>query len=36
MEVGLLVDPVRHRVAVQVVLEPVRSYVRGTISGSRP
>jgi hypothetical protein len=28
--------PGGHRVAVQVVLEPVRSYVSGTISGTIP
>jgi hypothetical protein len=44
MEVHLLVyprcarykHPVGNRIAVQVVLEPVRSYVRGTISGTSP
>jgi hypothetical protein len=28
--------PVGHRMPVQVVLEPVRSYVSGTLSGSSP
>ena len=28
--------PLRHRIAVEVMLEPVRSYVRGTISGTIP
>jgi hypothetical protein len=44
MKVNLLVyprcarhrQPVRHRIAIQVVLEPVRSYVSGTISGTSP
>jgi hypothetical protein len=44
MQVHLLVypryarykHPVGHRVAAQVVLEPVRSYVSGTISGRSP
>jgi hypothetical protein len=34
MEVDLLVYPVGHSAAVQVMLEPVRSYVSGTISSS--
>ena len=34
VEVDLLVHPVGHRMPVQVMLEPVRSYVSGTISGS--
>jgi hypothetical protein len=42
MEVHLLVHPrcarhrrpLGHRIAVQVMLQPVRSYVSGTISGS--
>jgi hypothetical protein len=29
-------QPVRHRIAIQAVLEPVRSYVSGTISGTSP
>ena len=36
MQVDLLVHPLRHRIAVEVVLEPVRSYVSGTISGTIP
>jgi len=36
MEVDLLVHPVGNRMPVQVMLEPVRSYVRGTISGTSP
>jgi hypothetical protein len=36
IEIHLLVHPVGYRMPVQVILEPVRSYVRGTISGSRP
>jgi hypothetical protein len=36
MEVRLLVHPVGHRIAAQVMLEPVRSYVSGTISGTSP
>ncbi len=36
MQIDLLVHPVGHRIAVQVVLQPVRSYVSGTISGSSP
>ncbi len=36
MKIDLRVHPVEHRVAVQVMLEPVRSYVSGTISGTGP
>jgi hypothetical protein len=36
MQIHLLVHPVGHWVAVQVMLEPVRSYVRSTINGSIP
>ena len=36
MEVDLLVHPVRNRMPVQMMLEPVRSYVSGTISGTIP
>jgi len=36
MQVHLLVYPLGHRIAVQVVLEPVRSYVSGTINGTNP
>jgi hypothetical protein len=36
VEIHLLVHPLRHRMPVQMVLEPVRSYVSGTISGSKP
>jgi hypothetical protein len=44
MEVDLLMypryarhrHPVGHRMPVQVMLEPVRSYVSGTISGTIP
>jgi len=36
MEVHLLVHPVGHWAAVQVVLEPVRSYAGHTISGTSP
>ena len=36
MQVDLLVHPIGHRIAVQVILEPVRSYVSGTISGTIP
>lgn len=31
MEIDLLMHPLRHRIAVLLVLEPVRSYVGGTI-----
>jgi hypothetical protein len=36
MQIYPLVHPVGHWVAVQVMLEPVRSYVSGTISGTSP
>jgi hypothetical protein len=36
MQVDLLVHPVGHSVAAWVMLGPVRSYVSGTISGSKP
>jgi hypothetical protein len=36
MQVNLVVHPLGHRVPVKLVLEPVRSYVMGTISGSSP
>jgi hypothetical protein len=36
MEVYLLVYPVRNRMPVQMMLEPVRSYVSGTTSGTIP
>ena len=36
MKVHLLVHPVGHWIAVQMMLEPVRSYVSGTISGTIP
>jgi hypothetical protein len=36
MQIHLLVHPLGNRVAVQVVFEPVLSYVRGTISGTSP
>jgi hypothetical protein len=36
MQINLLVHPVGNRVPVQVMLEPVRSYVSGTISGTIP
>jgi hypothetical protein len=36
MQVDLLVHPVGHRMPVQMMLEPVRSYVSGTISGTNP
>jgi hypothetical protein len=36
MQIHLLVHPLGHRVADQVMLEPVRSYVSGTMSGSSP
>jgi hypothetical protein len=36
MQIHLLVHPPRHRIAIQGMLEPVRSYVRGTISGTNP
>jgi hypothetical protein len=35
MEVNLLVHTLGHWIAIQVMLEPVRSYVSGTISGRR-
>jgi hypothetical protein len=35
MQIHLLVHPVGHWIAIQVMLEPVRSYVSGTISGRR-
>jgi hypothetical protein len=36
VQVHLLVHPLGHWIAVQVMLEPVRSYVSGTISGTIP
>jgi hypothetical protein len=36
MRVDLLVHPVGHRVAAQVMLEPLRGYVTGTISRTNP
>jgi hypothetical protein len=36
MEIHLSVHSLWHRVAVQVMLEPVRSYVSGTISSTSP
>jgi hypothetical protein len=36
MQIHLLVYPLGHRIPVPVILQPVRSYVRGTISGSKP
>ena len=36
VQVHLLVHPVGNRMPVEVMLEPVRSYVRGTIGGSSP
>jgi hypothetical protein len=36
MQIHLLVHPLGNRIAVQVMLEPVRSYVSGTISGTSP
>ena len=36
MEVDLLMYPVGNRMPVQMMLEPVRSYVSGTISGTIP
>jgi hypothetical protein len=36
MQVHLLVHPLGHRMPVQVMLEPVRSYVSGTISSTSP
>ena len=35
IRIRLLVHPLWDRVAIQVVLEPMRSYVRDTFSGSR-
>jgi hypothetical protein len=34
MQVYLPVHPLRHRIAAQVMLEPVQSYVSGTTSGT--
>jgi hypothetical protein len=34
IQAHLLEHPARNQIAVQVMLEPVRSYVRGTISGT--
>jgi hypothetical protein len=36
MQVDLLVHPLRHRIATQMMLDPVRSYVSGTIGGTSP
>jgi hypothetical protein len=36
VEIDLLMRPLRHRMPVQVMLELVRSYVSGTISGNSP
>jgi len=36
MQIHLLVHPFGHWIPVQVVLEPVRNCVSGTMSGSRP
>jgi hypothetical protein len=36
MEVRLLVQPLWHRMPIQMMLEPVRSYVSGTMSGTSP
>jgi hypothetical protein len=36
MQVDLLVYPVGNRIAVQAMLEPVRSYVSVTIGGTSP
>jgi len=36
MQIHLLVHPVGNRMPAQVMLEPVRSYVSGTISGTSP
>ena len=36
MQAHLLTHPLRHRIAAQMMLEPVRSYVSGTISGNSP
>ena len=36
MQIHLLVYPLGHWIAVQMMLEPVRSYVSGTISGTSP
>ena len=36
MQVHLLVHPVGNRMPVEMMLEPVRSYVSGTISGTVP
>jgi hypothetical protein len=36
MQVHLLVHPIGNRMPVQVMLQPVRSYVSGTISGTNP
>ncbi len=36
IQIHLLVHPLRHQVPVQMMLEPVRSYVSGTISGQQP
>jgi hypothetical protein len=36
IQIDLPVHPVENRMPVQVMLEPVRSYVSGTISGTSP
>jgi hypothetical protein len=36
MEVDRLAHPLANRIPVQVMLEPMRSYVRGTIGGTNP
>jgi hypothetical protein len=36
MQVHLLVHPLGHRMPVHMMLEPVRSYVSGTIRDSSP
>jgi hypothetical protein len=36
MQIDLLIHPTGHRIPVQLVLQPVRSYVNGTIGGTNP
>ena len=36
MWIHLLAHSVGHRMPIQVMLEPVRSYVKGTINGTGP